>query len=576
MTFDHSEARNSVLNGFTIQGVSNPAPGQYNSGVLVSSAPTILNNIITNNPCNGIDVNFGGPLIQGNVITNSNALGQNLRALRKFHWQRHCVGRNTISPASVMMIGNTIIHNQHAVDYNGGGILMWASKNSVIENNVIAENATPTGEGGGIASFNSDAMIIAQNLFYGNVAQFGGGAIALHPPSASQGSFIGLIQNNTFVGNTSVLSTDEYGEPAASQVYLDGNLGQYEFIDNIVVGADSNAALVCGTIYNYLSATPLVIDHNDIYNSAGPSYGGACPDQTGQYGNISADPLFKNAVGHDYHLLAGSPAIDTGNNSALQLLANLGYALTGDFEGNPRVQDASGKGYPVIDMGVYEHSGATTASPTTAVLNPSSYNVGGGQTFTLTANLYSPLGLPTGTVTFFEDGTQIGTATIDNTSAATLTLGNGLIPGTHAFLAAYAGQGSFTPCESVKIYVIVNAYGVTLTLNSAPNPSQLGQNVTFTSKISAENGVPAGNITLTDNSTNTTLATLTPDANGNSSFSTAALAVGTHSIQAAYPGNTTYTSASATVEQIVEAGNATSTVLISSLNPSSVRQICPP
>src|SRR5579859_268014 len=71
--FDTSENRNSVLNGFTIQGVSNPTPSQYYPGILVGSAPTILNNIITNNPCNGIDVDFGGPLIQGNVISNTNA-----------------------------------------------------------------------------------------------------------------------------------------------------------------------------------------------------------------------------------------------------------------------------------------------------------------------------------------------------------------------------------------------------------------------------------------------------------------------------------------------------------------------
>ena len=89
--------------------------------------------------------------------------------------------------------------------------------------------------------------------------------------------------------------------------------------------ADPIPAFVCGTIYNYLRATPLVIDHNDTFNSSGPAYGGACPDQTGQYGNISADPLFKSPAANDYHQFAGSPAIDAGNNSALQLLANLGF-----------------------------------------------------------------------------------------------------------------------------------------------------------------------------------------------------------------------------------------------------------
>jgi Bacterial Ig-like domain (group 3) len=567
VTFGSAEGRSSVLNGFTIQGVSNPTLSQYAPGVLIGSAPTILNNIITNNPCNGIDVDFGGPLIQGNVISNTNSTGGN-GSCGSFTGSAIVLGG--YYPQASVVIGNTIIHNQHAIDYDGGGLLMWAAENAVIESNLFTNNATPTGEGGAIATFNSDAMIIAQNLFYANVAQYGGGAIALHPPDATQGPFIGLIQNNTFVGNSSVSSTDEYGEPAASQVYLDANLAQYEFTDNIVVGADSNAALVCGPDYNYLSITPLVIDHDDIYNSAGPGYGGVCPDQTGQYGNISADPLFKDVAGNDYHLLAGSAAIDTGNNSALQLLANAGAPITTDLDGNPRVQDATGKGYPVIDMGVYEYPGNHTASPTTAVLNPSAYYVNGGQSFTLTANMYSPLGTPTGTVTFFEDGNQIGTATIDGTGAAVLTLGSGLVPGTHAFLATYPGQGNFTPCESVKIYVIVDAYGVTLDLTSAPNPSLTGQSVIFQIKISSANGVPTGNITLTDNSTGTTLATLTPDANGSASFSISTLAVGTPLIEASYLGNSNYSSASASVVQVVEGGSTTSTTLTCSPNPIQI------
>jgi hypothetical protein len=567
VTFGNAEGRNSVLNGFTIQGVSNPTPSQYAPGVLVGSAPSILNNIITNNPCNGIDVDFGGPLIQGNVISNTDSTGGN-GSCGSFTGSGIVLGG--YYPQASVVIGNVIIHNQHGIDYDGGGLLMWAAENAVIESNVFAENATPTGEGGAIATFNSDTMIIAQNLFYANVAQYGGGAIALHPPDATQGPFIGLIQSNTFVGNSSVSSTDEYGEPAASQVYMDGNLAQYEFTDNIVVGADSNSALVCGTIYNYLSITPLVIDHNDIYNSAGPAYGGACPDQTGQYGNLSVDPLFKNAAGNDYHLLAGSPAIDTGNNSALQLLANANAPITTDLDGNPRVQDATGKGYPVIDIGVYEYPGNHTASPTTAVLNPSAYYVNGGQSLTLTANMYSPLGTPTGTVTFFEDGNQIGTGTIDGTGAAVLTLGSGLVPGTHAFLATYPGQDNFTPCESVKIYVIVDAYGVTLNVTSAPNPSLTGQSVTFQIKLSSANGVPPGNISLTDNSTGNTLATLTPDVNGNASFSISTLAVGTHLIVASYSGNSSYSSATANVVQVVEGGSPTSTTLTCLPNPIDI------
>jgi len=450
-------------------------------------------------------------------------------------------------------------------------MLLSAAEYAVIEDNVLAGNMTD-GEGGGIIAINTDRMTIAQNLFYGNSAQWTGGGISLHPPDEWAGPFVGLIQNNTFIGNTAQGPVDEYEEPTGSQVYMDANLGVYEFTDNIVIGNDAAAALVCGTIYNYLSYTPLVIDHNDIYNPKGPAVGGACSDQTGQFGNISADPLFKNPAGNDYHLVSGSPAIDSGNNSALQLLANLGVPLSGDLDGKPRVQDATGKGYLVIDMGVFEFPGNHSQSPTTVVLNPSSYYPQAGQTFTLTANMYSSLGVPTGTVTFFEDGNDIGSAVIDDTGAAMLTLGKSLVPGLHTFLATYPGQGKFTPCESVKIYILIPIYGVNLTLTSSPNPSLVGQSVQFKINLSAADGVPTGQVTLTDASSGTTLATLTPDKSGNASSATSTLSVGVHLIEASYAGDATHASAAGSVYQTVVSANNTTTTITSSLNPSIAGQ----
>ena len=64
---------------------------------------------------------------------------------------------------------------------------------------------------------------------------------------------------------------------APSDVHLEGNLGQYAFVNNILFSNMPQPALACGTTYSYLSLTPLVIDHNDIYNTQGPAYGGACP-----------------------------------------------------------------------------------------------------------------------------------------------------------------------------------------------------------------------------------------------------------------------------------------------------------
>ena len=581
--FANNENRSSVLNGFTITGGGTiPLPADYGGGVYIQGAsPTILNNNIINNPCHGVDVEFSGPLIQGNTISGTDSNGVNF-GYCNFEGNGILLIGSSYSTHYPEVIGNTIVNNQHAVQYDGGGIELWDAEGSVIESNVIANNAT-TGQGGGIVSYNTDAMIIAQNLIYGNHAQYGAAGISILAPGPDLEPFVGLIQDNTLAGNVVANGGSQDGGPGASQVYLEGGLGAYELTDNIIAGNDSNAAFTCGETYNYLSLTPLVVDHNNIYNPSGPAYGGACSDQTGQYGNISADPLFKDAATNDYHLLTGSPAIDSGNNSALELLLQPpvpsfpgivvfpSVPLLTDLDGNPRVVDVTGKGYPVVDMGAYEvqmKNPPAEPQPTTIVLNPSSYEPQAGQTLTLTANLYSPSGTPTGTVTFFEDGTQIGTATIDSTGAATLTP-HDLVSGTHAFLATYAGQGGFPPCESVKIYIIVPLTGVTISIISTPNPSLLGQSVTFTVNSTAADGTHPGPVTLTDTTTNTTLATLTPGANGNATYTTSALPVGNNAITASYPGNSTYESASASLVQVVNGSlSSTSTTLTASPNPA--------
>ena len=50
----------------------------------------------------------------------------------------------------------------------------------------------------------------------------------------------------------------------------------------------------------------------------------------------------------DLHLGSGSPAIDTGTNSAI--------SLPTDLDGNPRIVDGDGDGHATVDMGAYEYN----------------------------------------------------------------------------------------------------------------------------------------------------------------------------------------------------------------------------
>jgi hypothetical protein len=105
---------------------------------------------------------------------------------------------------------------------------------------------------------------------------------------------------------------------------------------------------------------------------------GACADQTGAVGNISADPLFSSGVGdvNPFQLTLSSPAVDAGDNLAPGLPAL-------DVLGQPRIQNAKGLSSSIVDMGAYEFRGVpappSPAPDLTVTASPSSLTVVQGQ-----------------------------------------------------------------------------------------------------------------------------------------------------------------------------------------------------
>src|SRR5262249_44794716 len=128
----------------------------------------------------------------------------------------------------------------------------------------------------------------------------------------------------------------------------------------IIVATAGQTAVFCG---NFNDPNPPIFRFNDIFSASGAAYGGICTDQTGLNGNISADPLFRNAASGDYHLQTGSPAIDAGG---------VDLAPATDFDGVPRPLDGNGDGVAAFDMGAFEAPAPvvdvtppiTTATPT--------------------------------------------------------------------------------------------------------------------------------------------------------------------------------------------------------------------
>jgi HYDIN/CFA65/VesB family protein/VCBS repeat protein/ASPM-SPD-2-Hydin domain-containing protein len=322
VTFSNGESSTSILNGFTVQNGFGSLNG---GGIFINSAsPTLTNNNISNNKaCEGAGIAAisGSPIIKGNIISNN--------------FQAGCSGGTggggigLVGGTSTQILGNVIANNTIGVE--GGGIAMFGAGTPQIRSNVIIGNVATSG--GGISMVNQSDADITQNVIIGNSAPQGGGVYWL-VPSGDRGP---LLVNNTIASNDSA---------SGSAIFGDGYQSQANMINNLIIGASGQTAIICG---NFNNVIPPMFSFNDVFSLGASSYAGICSDQTGMNGNISSDPLFVNSSGGNYDLRVGSPAIDVGNNSAPNLPPK-------DIDGDNRIINATGLQTAVIDIGADEYS----------------------------------------------------------------------------------------------------------------------------------------------------------------------------------------------------------------------------
>jgi parallel beta-helix repeat protein len=125
-------------------------------------------------------------------------------------------------------------------------------------------------------------------------------------------------------------------------------------ISNCTIAQNSVNDIYC--YVGYTSCNP-VITNSILWSDASPEiYGGQAmvtvtfSDVRGGWtgmGNINIDPCF--ALPNDFHLMAGSPCIDTGTNTPPN-----GLAAT-DFDGFARPFDGDGNGTATADIGAFEY-----------------------------------------------------------------------------------------------------------------------------------------------------------------------------------------------------------------------------
>jgi hypothetical protein len=213
--------------------------------------------------------------------------------------------------------------------------------------------------------------------------------------------------------------------------------------------------------------------------------------------------------------------------------------------------------------------GTTTTVASSA--NPSTV----GQQVTFTATVAATMlsaSMPTGTVTFFNGVTSLGTGTLSNGTATFTTSTTALTTGTNLITATYNGNANFNTSTSAVLTQSVNKASTTVALTISPNPASVGQTVTYTATITpspnsapnatgtivfvADGTTPLGSVTITNN-----MAILTSSV----------LTTGTHTVVAQYMGDSNLTgnnspSVSVTILQ------ASTVTLTSSANPQDAGQ----
>jgi hypothetical protein len=232
-----------------------------------------------------------------------------------------------------------------------------------------------------------------------------------------------------------------------------------------------------------------------------------------------------------YVMTTGASAAGQGGIATYTTATLLGgnHPVTGVYSGDTNYLGNTGALNSPLTVG----QGSATAVVASS-LSPSNYGV----SVTFTATVTGPNAIPTGTITFLDGATTIGTGILDATGKATMSISS-LVVGNHSITVQYGGDSNFNAVTSSSITQTVNAVAAIVTVTSSINPSTFGQSVVFTATVTGAGATPTGTVAVTDGAT--TLGTITLNASGSGVLTTATLTGGSHSLLFTYSGDSNYT-----------------------------------
>jgi hypothetical protein len=274
--------------------------------------------------------------------------------------------------------------------------------------------------------------------------------------------------------------------------------------------------------------------------------------------DFNGDGYLDVASGAGNFLLLGN---GDGTFQPFQHLGTGGQGIAaGDFNGDGKPDVAAG-GLTVL-LNVASAFKYATVTVLTASTNPANGPVNLAATVSPSFNA----GSVSGSVTFYDGLTSLGSAAVGNNAQAVLS-SVALTLGAHSITATYGGGSTYLGSTSPTLNETENLWTTTTTLSSSQNPSALNQSVTFTATVTPNGGSPlTGTVAFMDGTT--TLATV-PLSDGSATYTTSTLLIGTHAISVSYGGASIDSASSSVLSQIVQKAS-TNTALANSSQSGSL------
>lgn len=362
---DYVDVQAGNYTGFVV-GWDSPKAGTASQPITFHAEPGVLINRPNYATPDGIDLEGDSYF----VIEGFSVVGMPRMGIRATGGQHVTIRNNKVDKSNnfgiyvshtddALVEGNTSSNTvlQH------GFYIANSGDRPVIRNNTAFNNGDAGIQLNGDASAGGDGIIsgavISGNVLYNNGLATGGSAINL---DGVQGA---TIQNNLLYDNHSSgisLFRVDGGGPSSNNLIVNNTIAMASdarWAININTGATGNTVLnnilydanpAAGSISIDASSLPgFTSDYNAVVDRFSTNWGDtvitlaqwrAATGQDAHSFVATPDQLFVNPASYDYHLKAGSPAIDTGTSTS---------APPTDLDGNPRPSGAA------VDVGAYEY-----------------------------------------------------------------------------------------------------------------------------------------------------------------------------------------------------------------------------